>query len=191
MNFFQAAIAWILTHRRTKNLVVSGCWCLTMEGCLFPGKEWAPIKDVFYSFDKETQHCLTFTPVDGEWANRAKFWKRELRSRLAPEMYHDAMLKICGWYAECVRKRLNVRLPVKIVAMLRGEIPYDEESKPLAQLAISYYRDGKRGEPYEPVKEDPSYPAWTAQCLNHLLKAAHKQGQVDAKKLPAAGGGTV
>lgn len=172
MNMIQAAIAGVRAHYRARNAVVPGYWGMTMEGGLFAGRDWGPVYDVFATFDKETQRQLTFTPEDGEWSERAKFWKRELRPKLTTEMYHEAMMKLCGWYAGCVRKRLNVSLPVSIVAMLRGEVPYAEESKELAELAISVYQDGKAGKPYEPVGENPAQ--------NRLLKAAHKQGRVDA-----------
>lgn len=180
MNIIQAAIAGLRAHRRAKNAVVPGYWGMTMEGCLFPGRKWKPVYDVFATFDKETQRRLTFTPEDGEWVDRVNFWKRELRPKLTPEMYHEAMLKICGWYVRCVRRRHTVRLPAEIVAMLRGEVSYTGEVKDLAELSIYAYQDGKAGVPYEPVKADPGFPTWTAPCLDRLLRAAHFQGRVDA-----------
>ena len=74
----------------------------------------------------------------------------------------------------------NVHLPMELVAMLRGEVPYPEEAKDLAELCIYAYQDGKNGLHYDPVEEDPGFPTWTAKCLDMLLRAAHKQGRVDA-----------
>lgn len=71
-------------------------------------------------------------------------------------------------------------LPCSVVDMLRGDRAYTEDSAPLAELAIYAYQDGKKGAPYEPVKEEPGFPAWTAQYLDQFLRAAHEQGRVDA-----------
>lgn len=71
-------------------------------------------------------------------------------------------------------------LPLEIVAVLRGQMGYTENCAPLAELAIYAYRDGKAGKEYIPVEEDPGFSAWTAKCLDRFLRAAHKQGRVDA-----------
>ena len=77
-----------------------------MEGCLFCGQKRQPIRDVFGSFPEEVQRSLVFTPKGrGEWIERARFWARELKPALQPEMYHEAMLRIIGWYAHCLRRR--------------------------------------------------------------------------------------
>lgn len=83
-----------------------GYWGGTMEGCLFYGQKWKPIRDVFGSFPEDVQRSLTFTPKGhGEWVERARFWARELKPALQPEMYHEAMLRLIGWYAHCLRRR--------------------------------------------------------------------------------------
>ena len=69
-----------------------------------------------------------------------------------------------------------------LVAMCRGELPYSEEVKDLAELAICAYQDGKAGREDEPVEADPGLPAWTAECLDKFLRAAHEQGQKDAEE---------
>ncbi len=71
-------------------------------------------------------------------------------------------------------------LPPRIVSMLRGEVKHFEETKPLVELSIYAYQDGKNGVKYEPVEEAPGFPAWAAKCLDRFLRAAHKQGRVDA-----------
>lgn len=81
-----------------------GYWGFTMEACLFSGPKWQPLRDVFNSFNKETQHTLTFTPKDGEWGNRVRFWKKALYPALEPRLYHEAILTIIQWYIQCRRR---------------------------------------------------------------------------------------
>lgn len=81
-------------------------WGSTMEGCLFYGQKWKPLRDVFDSFDEETQHVLTFAPKEQrEWVDRAKFWEEALRPALEPMLYHEAMIIIDHWYIHCMRMR--------------------------------------------------------------------------------------
>lgn len=82
-----------------------GYWSFTIEACLLCGSKWQPLIDVFLGFDEETQQALTFLPKDGEWANRARFWKRSLRPTLEPDLYHEAMLTFVQHYVKCVRRR--------------------------------------------------------------------------------------
>lgn len=86
-------------------VIKTGYWGQTMEGCLFYSRQWQAVRDVFGSFDEDTQRALTFTPEDGEWPDRVRFWQRQLKPALPSEMYHAAMLKIIRWYARCVRRR--------------------------------------------------------------------------------------
>ena len=61
-----------------------GYWGFTMEGCLFYGPKWQPLRDVFDNLPEKTQHELTFAPKAGEWAtvyvsgsrNSAMRWSR-------------------------------------------------------------------------------------------------------------------
>ena len=74
-----------------------GYWGLTMEGCLFYGPKWQPLRDVFDSFPEETQHALCFSPNTGEWGDRVRFWQRELRSTLEPKLYHEMIHTLIQW----------------------------------------------------------------------------------------------
>lgn len=75
-----------------------------MEAGLFCGQKWQPVRDVFGNFPEETKRALAFTPKGcGEWVERARFWARELKPVLPTEMYHEAMLRIIGWYVRCLR----------------------------------------------------------------------------------------
>ena len=80
-------------------------WGSTMEGCLFYDPKWQPLREVFDSFSENTQHALTFSPKDGEWCDRVRFWQQELRDALEPNLYHEAMRTLLGWYIRCVRAR--------------------------------------------------------------------------------------
>jgi hypothetical protein len=104
-------------HRAAKNdslqvkkirdipIVNLGYWGATPEGCLFYQKKWSPVRDVFDSFDEETQHALTFAPKDGEWVERIRFWQKELRPVLDSKLYHEAMLKLIRWSIRCQKMR--------------------------------------------------------------------------------------
>lgn len=81
-------------------------WSWTMEDSLFYEKKWLPVRDVFDSFSEDTQRALTFTPKDGEWGDRVRFWQRELRPALDPELYHEAILTLVRWGIQCRRKAL-------------------------------------------------------------------------------------
>ena len=96
-----------LQVRRVWSVPVIRCsyWGSTMEGCLFYEKKWKPLRDVFDSFPQETQHALTFTPKDGEWADRARFWQYQLRTAMEPKLYQEAMGILLRWYIHCVRMR--------------------------------------------------------------------------------------
>lgn len=91
--------------RFTLPVVKTSYWGSTMEGCMFIGPKWQPLLDVFDSFDDETKHSLTFTPEDGKWSARARFWREQLKSALPTELYYEAMSKIYRHYTECVHRR--------------------------------------------------------------------------------------
>lgn len=84
-----------------------GYWGFTMEGCLFCGPKWRPLRDVFSSFPEKTQHALTFSPKDGEWGDRVRFWKRELRDALEPKLYHEMIHTLIQWGIRCRRRTLE------------------------------------------------------------------------------------
>lgn len=85
-----------------------GYWGSTPEGCLFYGQKWQRIRDVFDRLPEETQHALTFAPLDGEWGERVRFWQRELRPVLDPKLYHEAILTLARWGIRCRRRALEV-----------------------------------------------------------------------------------
>lgn len=80
------------------------CWGATLEACLFVNQSEElekAVRNVFYSFDKGTQHALTFSPKEyREWAKRVDFWRVHLRS-LPQKQYYQAMSCITNWYTRC------------------------------------------------------------------------------------------
>ena len=91
----------------TVPVVRLGYWGFTMEGCLFYGPKWQPLRDVFDSFPEETQHALCFAPNAGEWGDRVRFWQRELRSTLEPDLYHEMISTLIQWGIRCRRRALE------------------------------------------------------------------------------------
>lgn len=89
-------------------VVQFGCWGFTMESCLWYKNEYQPIWDVFNRFDEKTQHALTFSPCDGEWAARIRFWQQRLRPVLEPRLYYRAMLELIQWSIRCVKRKNGV-----------------------------------------------------------------------------------
>ena len=75
-------------------------------------------------------------------------------------------------------------LPVEIVQMLRGERGYTENSKDIAELAISFYRDGIAGKPYvlAPV---PGFAPQFVEMMDRFLLACWEQGREDAEEASA------
>ena len=81
----------------------------TIEGCLSweMGEEAdKSVMKLFKSLPYETQMWLSFTPEGPwEWAERARFWQRELKPVLPPKMHHSVMARFVSWYAHCKRRR--------------------------------------------------------------------------------------
>ncbi len=82
-------------------------WGATMEFCLLKGEAEKAVKAVFYGFDEETQHALTFSPEAGEWPERLRFWQKALRPVLSPKLYHEVMEKFYSWAIRCTKARLE------------------------------------------------------------------------------------
>ncbi len=87
------------------------CFLNTVEGC----QTWKLGRDidqavskVFYGLPYDVQRRLEFTPEEpGGWAERARFWQRQLRPVLPPRMYHDVMVLFLHWYAHCLRMEVT------------------------------------------------------------------------------------
>ena len=83
-------------------------WPETVEYGLLHGRQLEVVRDVFKGLDETAQHALTFTPVTGGWADRARFWQQQLRPVLPPATYHAVMMKFISWYKHCLRLATGV-----------------------------------------------------------------------------------
>lgn len=86
-------------------VIRTGYWGWTPEACLFYAQKWKPVRDVFQTFPKETQHALTFIPRDDEWSSRIALWEEPLRKALSPDLYLEAMAILCDWALRCMKRR--------------------------------------------------------------------------------------
>ncbi|MDE7417186.1 MAG: hypothetical protein K2N44_12965 [Lachnospiraceae bacterium] len=73
----------------------------TVEGCTL---SWCSREIIdasqkaFNSLPPEEKHLLAFAPKDGEFIERALFWKELLSPVMTPKNCHKAMIKIIEWY---------------------------------------------------------------------------------------------
>lgn len=82
------------------------CWLNSVEAGIFfdaPAEIYRTVKQAFAALDKTTQHALTFSPKPGEYAQRAKFWKGQLKPALTPVQYMTAMQALFDWFKHCIR----------------------------------------------------------------------------------------
>lgn len=82
-------------------------WPMTTEYGLLHGVHLEAVRAVFRTFDENTQHSLTFSPVTGGWTARAQFWRQQLKPALPPKTYHAVMMAFTGWYAHCLRMAIR------------------------------------------------------------------------------------
>ena len=97
-----------------------GYWGFTGEACILYGKEFRPVVDVFKTFPEEVQHRLTFSPKDGEWGDRVRFWQDALRPVLEPHLYYAAISRIIRWGIRCRRYRLGLEGPLNRPTKIEG-----------------------------------------------------------------------
>lgn len=55
-------------------------------------------RSVFAKLPTEVKHTLTFSPNDGEFVERIKFWKEILRPVMGEKEYHAAIGEITHWF---------------------------------------------------------------------------------------------
>lgn len=70
-------------------------------------------------------------------------------------------------------------LPFEIVQVLRGERGYTENSKDIAELAISRYQAGRAGLAYDPPSA-PGFSGWAVEVTDRFLLACWKYGRADS-----------
>ena len=80
----------------------------TMEGSLVwnvSRDAYQFVQEIFDTLPHEAQRRLEYSPeAPGAWAERARFWRRELKSALPPKMYHRVMALFISWYIRCLRR---------------------------------------------------------------------------------------
>ena len=80
----------------------------TIEGCTL---SWCNSETVeasrkaFHSLQPEEKQLFTQSPKDGEFIERALFWKELLAPVMTPKNCHIAMIKIIEWYIHI--KKMN------------------------------------------------------------------------------------
>lgn len=86
-------------------VIRTGYWGWTLEATVFGGTtkliEYAA-RFVFYRLDEQAQRAFTFTPMPGQWVERAKFWSEQLKPLLPPVQHYTAMIALVGWFRHCL-----------------------------------------------------------------------------------------
>jgi len=80
----------------------------TVEGCTLSGLDREIVnaaRRAFYRLSPEERGTFLSSPEDGEFVDRALFWKRLLEPVMSPEQCHMAVGKILHWYIHIKKKR--------------------------------------------------------------------------------------
>lgn len=85
----------------------------TVEGCLLINcgpKIFFPARNAFRMLPYKTQEKLLCSPQNGEFLERAQFWKTTLKPVFPDKEYWEAMIAILRWYRHIkqVRKQENM-----------------------------------------------------------------------------------
>ncbi len=82
----------------------------TVEGCVIANASWSLfdlIDPIFSSLPYEDRHRLAFSPVNGEYADRALLWKALIKPVLPHGQYHKAMRLILNKYVRLKRREID------------------------------------------------------------------------------------
>lgn len=80
----------------------------TVEGCTLWNRNkevFGEIQGAFDALPEEERKKQTSAPKDGEFVERAYFWKTLISSALPPEQTRKAMISILEWYIHIKRRR--------------------------------------------------------------------------------------
>lgn len=94
--------------RKVPFIVPGPAFLNTIEGCtlsncgsdIFKRSQLA-----FAALSEEEKNRFLFVPKDGEFVERARFWKALLRPAMPPAQYRIAMTAILRWYIHIKRSR--------------------------------------------------------------------------------------
>ncbi len=79
----------------------SGGFYGTVEGCSLSHLDRdivLKVHETFKCLPDETKHQLQFSPEDGEFVDRARFWRKILKLSITEKQCHIAMLCIIHWF---------------------------------------------------------------------------------------------
>lgn len=94
--------------------IQSGGFCNTVEGCVLSWLDRKIVDKVQVAFDElpdDIKYLLQFAPKDGEFIDRAKFWRCLLRSVLTNEESRIAMMRILRWYIHIKHREMELWVP--------------------------------------------------------------------------------
>ena len=75
---------------------------------------------------------------------------------------------------------MKATITPNMAAMLRGEIGYQEDCKPLAELGRSFYMDGKTGVGYDFTPPPSGFPDRVVEAVERFTLACWELGRQDA-----------
>ncbi len=113
LNDFKTALAFFMDLRRIKPVDnIKTCTSIemgyslldTVEGTVLYncGKNiYTKANGFFKTLPYETKRFLAFSPNDGEYIDRAKFWKQALKPILSEKEYRIAVRRLLHWFIHC------------------------------------------------------------------------------------------
>lgn len=119
-----------VTAQPVKSLPLIRCGGLysTVEGCVLSNCD----KEIDYAAGKmfgnlpyEEQHQMMFSPKNGEFIERANYWRELLRPALSPKQLNKAMREIVHWYIHIKKDLRTIRKPKSIDYPLYPNMPED------------------------------------------------------------------
>lgn len=96
----------IVEKKKVLPLIQTGGFYGTVEGCTLSHLDRAIVlkaQKAFKELPDEIKHQLQFSPEDGEFIERVRFWRDILNPVMDEKQYHIAMLEIIHWYI-CIKK---------------------------------------------------------------------------------------
>lgn len=124
-----------------KNVHMIPCYAMpysfdnTVEGCSLWNwdrnhESYYAVKAVFKTFPDEVKHGLGFSPKDGEFCERLRFWQEALKPELPTALYYNAMHGIYRCYKRCKRVQQAQAAAQAVYAHMMQEVcPWQESMK--------------------------------------------------------------
>ncbi|MCI9135444.1 MAG: hypothetical protein HFI31_14865 [Lachnospiraceae bacterium] len=96
----------VVEKKKVFPLIQTGGFYGTVEGCTLSHLDRAIVlkaQEAFKELPDEIKHQLQFLPKNGEFIERARFWRDILSPVMDGKQCHIAMLDIIHWYI-CIKK---------------------------------------------------------------------------------------